>query len=498
MSKINFQLRDIVLLVLILAPLYFIGKIYFYTSPDEYYYIFTAIQLAEGKPIGVQLESPLLMGDLVPTTTPNLFISKYPIGQSLFIAIFYLIGGYSFIYYMNGIFSILAAILTYFFVHEISKDRISSLISAILLGICPPMVFYSRTLLSDVPSTTFLLLSFFLYLKASRNNNPSLYVVSSLSLGFATLLKYTNILFLFPILLNQIRVRKLDELSTYLYSIPLIPFFCFIGLYNNYFFGSYFLTGYHLTGEVVYFSVENFLVHFPQYFLVLNLFPPIGLILTFLYIRRKLEEDAYFISLFIILLFLVLFSSYYYLPFYLEHLFIESTRFLIVILPYTCINCVMWFRGRIKKKKIFYCFFLGLFVTLGVINVIMISQYHSFQTRLVYYKDLFYTNTQPASLIIGDDTWDKLFHPYFSRNYGERYYLRYSVLSETKIIEEVLPFVETWIKDKSVYFIDDPYVEASIHDFILQLLTEKYNFLSIITTEQPYTVELFKVSCFTN
>lgn len=494
LPEINFQVKDTLLLTLILVPFYFISKIYFYTSPDEYYYILTAIQLVEGNPITVQLESPLLSGDLVPTTTPNVFISKYPIGQSLLIAVFYLIGGYPFIFYMNGIFATFAVILTYFFAFEITKDRVSSLISAFLLGICPPLVFYSRTLLSDLPSLTFLLFSFLIYLRALRKNKILFYVISSSLLGFATLLKYTNILFVFPILLNQLRIRKFGELSTYLYYIPLIPFFCIIGLYNNYFFGNYFMTGYHLTGEATYFSLENFVIHLPQYFLVLNLFPPIGLISSFLYIRKRLKEDVYFISFFIVLVFIFFFSSYYYLPFYIEHLFIESTRFVLVVLPYICINSVLWFQRNIKPKKLFYFLLIGLFLTLGVLNGVMISQYYSFKTRLVYYRDLFYTNTQPTSLVIGDDTWDKLFHPYFSRIYGERFYLRYSSLSETEIIEKLLPFIEMWIKDKPVYFIDDPYVEINIHDFILLVLTERYNFNSVITTSHPYTVELFSIS----
>ena len=154
----------------------------------------------------------------------------------------------------------------------------------------------------------------------------------------------------------------------------------------------------------------------------------------------------------------------------------------------------MWFHSVIKTKKLFYYFFIGQFIVLGLMNGVMVSQYYAFKGRLVYYRDLFYTNTQPDSLIIGDATWDKLFHPYFSRKYGERYYLRYNTLSADEMIKELLPFVENWIKDKPVYFIDDPYVDNDKHDIIVQLLTERYQFNSIIATDQPYIVELFYVS----
>jgi hypothetical protein len=126
-------------------------------------------------------------------------------------------------------------------------------------------------------------------------------------------------------------------------------------------------------------------------------------------------------------------------------------------------------------------------------NIVMISQYYSFKGRLVYYRDLFYTNTQPDSLIIGDATWDKLFHPYFAREYGERYYLRYNPLSNDEMMEKLIPLVDAWLNEKPVYFIDDPYVESNIHDFILLLLSERYHLHSIISTNHPYTVELFKI-----
>jgi hypothetical protein len=475
-----------------LAPFYFFSKIYFYTSPDEYYYIFTATQLAEGNPITIQLESPLLRGNFVPTTKPNVFISKYPIGQSLLIAVFYLIGGYSFIYYMNGIFASFTVILAYFFSLEISNNRACSIISALLLGLCPPMVFYSRTFFSDLTSGTFLLFSFLLYLKASKKHEGQYYIGSSLLVGFATLLKYVNILFMLPFLFNHIRKREFADMSIYLYYLPIIPFILIIGFYNSFFFGNFLVTGYQLTGET-FFNPIRLLLNLPRYFLILNIFPPVGLVAAFLYIRKKIGENARFISFFLILTFLAFYGSSY-LRFDIEHLFIESARYLLIILPYLCYNTVMWFHSFFKTKKLFYYFFIGQFIVLGLMNSVMVSQYYAFKGRLVYYRDLFYTNTEPDSLIIGDATWDKLFHPYFSRKYGERYYLRYSGLTKDEITGKLLLFVDEWITNKPVYFIDDPYVDSDKHDFIVQLLTERYQFNSIIATEQPYTVELFYVS----
>lgn len=496
LSRINLQIKDTLLLALILAPFYFVNTIYFFHTHDEYYYIFTAIQLAEGEPLTVQIEHPLLTFlFFAPTTTPNIYISMYPIGQSLLIAVFYLIGGYPFIYYMNGFFSIFAVILTYLCAFEISKDRKCSILSAFLFGICPPIVFYSRTVLCDLPSTVFLLVSFLLYLKASNKNKYLFYVISSLSLGFATFLRYPNILFLLPILLNQIRTRKFNEISTYIYYIPLIPFFCMHGLYNAYFFGSFYKTGYHATGYVYNFSFENLVIHLSQYFLILNLFPPIGLIATFLFIRRKSREEAYFISFFMVVTFIIFYSSYSALAFRIENLLVQGARYLLVILPYLCINTVTWFHSRVKTKYLSYYIPVVVFLIFGLINVVMIAQFSAFKTRLVNYRDLFYTNTESDSLIIGTGTWDKLFYPLL--NYDKRYYLRYDTLSEDEIIGEILPFVETWIQDKSVYFIDDPYeayADRNKHNFILQLLSERYHLHSVIATDQPYTVELFKLS----
>lgn len=502
LSNLNFKHRDILLLIILLTPLYFVNMIYFYTYPDEYYYISTTILLLENGTVTQYLESPLLAhGYLVPTIISLEYISMYPIGQSLLIALFYLIGGYYFIYYMNGILGILAVILTYNFVFEISHDRFSSFTGALLLGLCPPTVFYSRTLTSDLPSMTFLLFSFLFYLRASRHKRITFYFISSLSLGFAVLIRYPNILFVFPIILNQIRTKKLSEISNYFYYIPLIPFLCVLALYNYHFFGNPFITGYHqyytISSRHPNFSFVNIVMCLPRYFVILNLFPPLGLIASFLYIRRKWRKDVYFISLFMILTFIIFYSSYASLPFEIEHLFIEAMRFMLVILPYLCINSVLWFRDQVKTKLLSYSIPIAIFIILGVSNIIMLSQYNAFKTRLIYYRDVFYTNTEPDSLIIGNDAWDKLFLPYFSQTHGERYYLRYDVLSQEEVVLKLLPFIETWMDDNSVYFIDDPYVEyayKNLHDFVLQLLNERYHLQSIIATDQPYTIELFKLN----
>lgn len=492
--KSNTHVNDLILILIFLTPLYFIGRVYFYTSPDEYYYIYTAIQLAEGKPLTIYLESPLLCGGFVPTTQPHLFVSKYPIGQSVLIAIFYFIGGYPFMFFMNGFFGIFNVIISYFFALELTKERSYAILSAMLVGICPPMIFYSRTLLSGIPSTTFLLLSFLFYLKASKRSDTVLSLISSLSLGFATLLRYPNILFMLPILLNHIRTKQLGKLTAYLYYIPLIPFLCTIILYNIHFFGNPFVTGYHFTGEVVYFGVDNFINHVPRYLLVLNLYPPLGLVITILFMWRynKLKDDISFISFFTILVFLLFFSGYYYLSFHPEHLFIESTRFMLVVLPYICFYTIAWIQKHMPSKKQLYVI-VSIFVIMGIINTGLIIQLHSFKTRQVLYRDLFYSNTQPDSLIIGDDVWDKLFHPYFARTYGERHYLRYDVLSIKEMNETLLPFVEAWLQNHNVYFIDDSYVANETHAAIQQLLTENYHLQPVVSTEQPYEVELLHI-----
>jgi hypothetical protein len=59
LSSISVQVKDITLSILLLMPFYVLNTVYFSTYPDDYCYLFTAIQLAEGQPIVFHLESPL-------------------------------------------------------------------------------------------------------------------------------------------------------------------------------------------------------------------------------------------------------------------------------------------------------------------------------------------------------------------------------------------------------------------------------------------------------
>jgi len=492
-SMLDFRLIDVFLLFLILFPFYFVYKVYFYTSPDEFYYILTAIQIAEGTPITISFESPLLRGGFVPTTTPNTYISKWFIGQSLLMVLFYLIGGYNFLYYTNAVFALIAVIVTYFTILEITKDRICSIFSSLLLGICPPVVFYSRTLLGDLPSMTLVLLSFFLYLKATKEERSLLYAISSIILGFAILVKFTNLLFLIPVLLYQTKTRSRRLFPSYIFYIVLIPFAVFIGLYNLYFFGNFFTTGYHLTsGEAYHFNLTNVILHFPQYFVIYNIFPPLGILCMFFSIRRIHASGNYSFCFYIVMTFLLFFCFYAYLPFDIEHLFIESTRYLLVILPYLCLFVVRWIQHNIKPQKRFFHIIISIILILGVLNIGFIIEYHAFKSRLLYYQELFYTNTEPDSLVIGGDVWKKLFHPYFSREYGERHYLLYDFLYEEELLE-IIPLIDTWMKEHAVYFIDDPYTESTIHDFVLSMLNERYALGAVVATSQPYEMTLFSV-----
>jgi hypothetical protein len=110
----------------------------------------------------------------------------------------------------------------------------------------------------------------------------------------------------------------------------------------------------------------------------------------------------------------------------------------------------------------------------------------------VYYRDLFYTNTEPDSLVIGGDTWKKLFHPYFSRTHGERHYLLYDFLYEEEIAN-LVPFIDAWLDENQVYFIDDPYTELAIHDKVLSMLSVQYQLVLVVATDLPYQVALFRI-----
>ncbi len=222
-------------------------------------------------------------------------IYKYNIGTSILL-IPSAILGLNYAFYITLGFFILAIVIFYKLLmrYDLSGKYIY------LFAFFPPVVFYSRTIYSEIFSLTFFLLGFFLL---TSKNNGWQKILSGLVFGAAVLIRYTNI---FPILIFLIvylvkkkpKVLIKDLLKISLGAIvPALSFF----LINDYLYGNIFRSGYYYSGEEALIVFEELIKFFPIYIALLLLMYPgmlVGAILSKVDFRKPLLISVLFLAVF--------------------------------------------------------------------------------------------------------------------------------------------------------------------------------------------------------
>ncbi len=150
----------------------------------------------------------------------------FPNGYPFLIALSKIAGGSNFISVLLGL-NILMSTATVYFTYDIlqritGNNRLA-LLGALLLGLFPTQLNYVRWILSEVPSTFFLVGFFFFYLRQR-------WFLSGLLIGFATITRTELGLVLLPILLYELfalkRVRII-MVAGYLIPVLLTAFYCY-------------------------------------------------------------------------------------------------------------------------------------------------------------------------------------------------------------------------------------------------------------------------------
>jgi hypothetical protein len=265
--------------------------------------------------------------------------SKYPPGLPLLAIPFYLIGSFlwqllgfdgSPLIVMCSISAVSAAfslVIIYEFCMFFNFSRVATRATTVTYGFGTIAWVYAKTFFSHSATTLFILLSIYFFISMAKDENTDrVYiksVLSGITIGLATLIRYTSFLFVVPLAFYFFQKKmSLKKIRLVLFTIPLLKFILFAGWYNFICFDSPFITGYHLNQlygneterftTPIYIGLWGLLISPKRGLFIYSpvlLFSVVGI--KKLYTEVK-EETILLISSFVLLLFV--YSAWWYWP----------------------------------------------------------------------------------------------------------------------------------------------------------------------------------------
>ncbi|NVM56470.1 MAG: glycosyltransferase family 39 protein, partial [Candidatus Helarchaeota archaeon] len=211
------------------------------TPPDSSHYTLSAYNLYHHHIYGIKF-----YGQYYP--------AKYPYGYPLLIIPFYVIYGsqpYNAVY-CSLFFSLLSIVFAYLIGKQLG-NRFTGLVAALFVALCPNHAGFSKYIMSETSSTFLVLFVCWLLLKVKEVDSAKqriLLLVLGIVSGFSVSVHMTNFLFIPPVLISFLLVRKSNPRSIFkretiiLFGIilALLPLL----LYQYYTFGSPLSTGYKI------------------------------------------------------------------------------------------------------------------------------------------------------------------------------------------------------------------------------------------------------------
>lgn len=168
------------------------------------------------------------------------------------------------------------------------------LLSALFLGFSPYMVTASHWIMTDIPSLTFITISFYLLVLASKKNNIFLYSLSGVFFGISILTRFTSLILLFIIaiyvIINKIEWKKIVFFCCGL-IVSLLPYLIWAQITYGFFLIPFINAQKAVSDNVgnVLFYIINFLKVYP-FIIVLGLFIYIGYL--FLLVNTTIKKGA--------------------------------------------------------------------------------------------------------------------------------------------------------------------------------------------------------------
>lgn len=393
-------------ILLLFALLYVLVFIFFYPpfymSEDSQIYSRQAYLLMHGK---FFITNPLYQYTY--TVGENGFFSKYPVGQSLWLMPFLLLG-------WNALFlsGLVMHLLGFFVFYKLIKRAGINPLYSLFYLFFPASVFVSRTLLSETASMVLILAGLYFYLRDSKKDS----LLSGVAFGLSFLFRYPNVIAFFPFaLFSLIKDRK-----KFLHLVAgFLPFIGISLIYNFLTYGNPFTIGYSFSGEFNLFSLPLFPFRLFDYIVLLSIAFPLMFFSIFLFRSEAKKEIA------AAALLTVLFYSFYtatHMEGKLQDVVI-GFRYILPIVPFF----IFAYAGILEKFlksfgerfKFKHNYPLALLLLLLVIAypVISYEQYKIQQNRYEVFNKI-YSETTEGSLLIGGNA-----ESYLSEIFGDRRYI---------------------------------------------------------------------------
>ena len=474
--------------VLIFVFIYIILFPKFYSFADEDEYMYMSHLIKNGK--SLKITEAFDSHDF--NYNGEFYYPQYPIGNSLIVLPFTLFG-------WQGVFisGLIIHLLSFFVFVKILKRLGYEKYLGLLYLLFPGFVFFSRTIMSEMPSILFILLGFYFYLNDDDNVFRN-YIYTGLFFGIAFLIRYPNILVFgsFAIIMFFKNRKKL-----YYMILGFLPCVVVVLCYNYLMFGNVLVTGYgsgDTIGRIMNLSLSHLVIFF-KYILYMMILYPLMLVSPIFY-KNKAKNEIRIVTFLYLLVFGVLL---HWGPFHYGFLknVVIGPRYFFPIIPFLIITSIdlykkmfNWFR---ISKKFFHAIMYFVILLLIILCLYISSVQNKYTDDLYEIKDLIYENTEEGSLIYGSYFVSMFVDDVF----GERGFIA-AGYDDAKD-ELRLPFVENYIDNFDVNGIYVVFInrelqgigenEVFIENQGETYITENYDTKVVYFTEEPQYLKIYKV-----
>lgn len=461
---------------LAITAAYFIFYPPIYAFQDEQSYLGLAYTLKQGNLLIDSLNIPVsAYADLDGRGVPI-----YPLGNGFLLILFTLFSWEG--AFLMGIVSHLVA--TYFF-YKLTKlwEKDNSFVTILYL-LFPPFIFFSRTIMSDMPSLMFFMMAYYFYFKPGSKK-----WLAGIFFGINIFFRVSNVLLILPfgIALLWNAFKKKEVSSLFSFSLAVVPFGLLAGTYQAYAFGSPFLTGYSrvITG-VENLSLKYWAYQIPHYLLNLSFMYP--LMLPFVFLSKKIRKVEIILSMVGLTIF---YSLYYFHDQFPQKVvtILFGNRFLFPVMPFFLFayGDVLW-QVLIKIPRLIRrILILGIVLSLiGACFFINVKHQRVLNHQNML-KELIYETTSDNSVVIFDQNSAELVQGVW----GKRSYYAYQ--SDPMDILEVMEEVD---KSKDVFVVRRDVLHPAafiegINEESLKVVRGKFDLLEIAQFER---MKIYKIS----
>lgn len=360
----------------------------FYGFRDEGIYLGMADALRHGKIFISLAEYPVsITVEALARTAPF-----YPLGNSVLLIPFLHLGWKT--VFASGL--ILHFIGFAFFARLAKQFNAANPVTLLSYLFFPAFVFFSRTVMSDIPSLVCFLGAYVFYFKTKRNN-----ALAGFLFGLSLFFRVANVIMILPFILGGIRnaIKTKKGLGLLAFFAGLMPLALLAAAYNAQVYGAPWLTGY----SEVFTGVRSFDVSFLRanllhYLFSLNFAYPFMLLVFLLDARMRRVE-----ILTLLLLHFLFFGFYYFHDSFPGKIptFVFGNRFFFPVMPFLILSYGSALNGLLIKVPAARKVLLALLLATFTVSSFVIHAAHQRALRdQAAAAELIYTATPEGSILI--------------------------------------------------------------------------------------------------